>query len=144
MEKQFFTQLSELMNEDTDLNLKISKSGNNLIIALHPKPNSKDAINSIPPLNIKGTATELDNDFIATIKQPLEKATGVIANIQWHDKAMASIEAKKKEELANKNGKKTSVKKVASISTPIVNTLEKEVEVQGESQEKGGELDLFA
>ncbi len=108
-----FQQLFNMMNEDTDLNIKVSKTGNSLVVLVHPKSSKKPASTSggtvkteIPPLAIRGTAAELDEGFIQAIKTPLEKATGVIADIQWYENALDSIKDKKQKELDAKNKRK--------------------------------------
>lgn len=141
MENTFFTQLEQLMNEDTDLVLKISKSDHQFIIALQPKSNNDKSLNKMPCLNIRGTAQELDRDFIRTIQKPLEKATGLIANLEWHDKAMASMEEKKKTALTAKTNKKT-VKPSTTVRPISEPKIEEKKEEQPHLQHQGGSLTL--
>ena len=47
-----------------------------------------EAKNNLSPILITGTPEELDQQFINIIKQPLQKATGLLTNMEKFEKSM--------------------------------------------------------
>lgn len=111
----FFTQINQLMNQATDITLVIRKKEGLLTVSAMPKINGlkDEAQNHIVPLTITGTPEELDRGFLPTVCRPLQKATGLLANMsqfeQQADKAAANSKAAK--ELKDKEAKDAKEKK---------------------------------
>ncbi|MGP2570236.1 PRTRC system protein E [Ornithobacterium rhinotracheale] len=88
MNTNFFKQIAELEIEGT-LNLAVKKENNTLVVSLLVNNDAcgDKAKNLIPPLTIKGTAEELDEQFFATIVQPLESTSKLMVNMESYLKA---------------------------------------------------------
>lgn len=95
MNTNFFNQIAQL-DITGNLNLTISKgAGNNLVVSvmLQNEQCGDDAKQLIPPLNLRGTAEELDNGFFERITTPLETASGLMVGMEAFMKQLE--EAKK-------------------------------------------------
>ncbi|MFV5703226.1 PRTRC system protein E [Flavobacterium sp. XS2P12] len=80
----FFNQIAQ-MNIKGDLQLTISKGiENNLIVSimLQNEQCEDNAKQLIPPLNLRGTAEELDEGFFQQITTPLQTASGLMVNME--------------------------------------------------------------
>jgi PRTRC genetic system protein E len=84
MKTNFFNQIAQL--EITgDLQLTISKGvENNLVVSilLQNEQCGDKAKQLILPLNLRGTAEELDEDFFESITMPLQTASGLMVNME--------------------------------------------------------------
>ena len=91
----FFNQITQ-MEITGDLHLTISKGAEgNLIVAVMLQNDTcgDKAKNSIPPLNLRGTAEELDEGFFEKITVPIETASGLMVDMEGFMKQLE--EAKK-------------------------------------------------
>ncbi|WP_018675960.1 PRTRC system protein E [Riemerella columbina] len=88
MNTNFFKQIVELEIEGT-LNLTIRKDAENIVISilLNNDACGDKAKNLIPPLTLKGTAEELDEQFFATIVQPIETSSKLMVDMENYLKA---------------------------------------------------------
>lgn len=104
----FFTHISQMMTEGVDLTLVMRKSADGqLTVSLMPKSMSlKDTTqNHLVPLTLNGSPAELDAGFFAAAMQPVQRVTGLIANLAEFEKqaekaaadSKASKSAKEKE-----------------------------------------------
>ncbi|MDY3316457.1 hypothetical protein PG630_03920 [Riemerella anatipestifer] len=77
----FFKQIAGLEIEGT-LNLTIKKDTENIVISilLNNDACGDKAKHLIPPLTIKGTAEELDEQFFETITPPIESISKLMVN----------------------------------------------------------------
>lgn len=97
----FFTAIHQMMTENVDLTIVIRKANGQLTVATLPKSNElkDEAQNHIVPLTVTGTPQELDAGFLQTVTRPIQKASGLIANmVQFEaqaDKAAANSKAAK-------------------------------------------------
>ena len=97
----FFTAIHQMMTENVDLTIVIRKANGQLTVATLPKSNGlkDEAQNHIVPLTVTGTPQELDAGFLQTVTRPIQKASGLIANmVQFEaqaDKAAANSKAAK-------------------------------------------------
>lgn len=111
----FFTQINQMMNQAVDITLVIRKKEGLLMVSAMPKTNGlkDEAQNHIVPLTVTGTPEELDRGFLPTICTPIQKAAGLLANMnqfeQQADKAAANSKAAK--ELKDKEAKEAKEKK---------------------------------
>lgn len=94
-----FKTLDEILKESCSVNISVSKKGNELVVGVLPANNLvKDgAKNSIVPLNISGTAEELDNGFCQAIKEPIERTCGLLIDLKSFEDA--EKEAKEKSQM---------------------------------------------
>lgn len=113
----FFTPINQLMNQAVDVTLVIRKKEGLLMVSVMPKSNGlkDEAQNHIVPLTVTGAPQELDMEFIRTICQPLQRATGLLTNMsrfeEGADKAATNSKAEKeKKEQAVKEAKKKKEK----------------------------------
>lgn len=97
----FFTAIHQMMTENVDLTIVIRKANGQLTVATLPKSNGlkDEAQNQIVPLTVTGTPQELDAGFLQTVTRPIQKASGLIANMAHFeaqaDKAAANSKAAK-------------------------------------------------
>ena len=99
---ELFTKLSEIMGEGCTLTINIAKTENGMTVGVLPGNTLvKDAAKSkIVPLNINGTAEELDEGFVDAIISPIAKTNGMFADIKAFESAQE--EAKKASEMEKK------------------------------------------
>jgi PRTRC genetic system protein E len=95
MNTNFFNQIAQL-EVVGDLHLTIAKGAeNNLIVSviLQNEQCGDNAKNIILPLNLRGTAEELDNGFFEKITTPIKTASGLMVDMEAFMKQLK--EAKK-------------------------------------------------
>jgi len=96
MQTNFFRQLTKL-NLVGDLQLILRQSSENrfvLSIMLNNEQCGDEARKAIPPLNLRGTAEELDNGFFDSVATPLQTASGLMVDMENFMKQLE--EARKK------------------------------------------------
>ncbi|MFH7000526.1 PRTRC system protein E [Flavobacterium bizetiae] len=101
MNANFFNQIAQ-MGITGDLQLTISKGIDNTIIVsimLQNEQCGDNAKQMIPPLNLRGTAEELDEGFFQQITKPLQTASGLMVNMEAF---MKQLEAAKKQSAMEK------------------------------------------
>ena len=97
----FFTAIHQMMTESVDLTIVIRKADGQLTVSTLPKSNGlkDEAQNHIVPLTVTGTPQELDTGFLQAVTRPIQKACGLISNMEQFeaqaDKAAASSKAAK-------------------------------------------------
>lgn len=90
----FFKSIEQHLS-GMNLNVVISKNDNGLTVSVLPQPTCKDdAMKNLTPILLKGTADELDAQFAGIIQQPLEKVSGISANLIQFEKNV-EIQAEK-------------------------------------------------
>ena len=95
MNTNFFNQIAQL-NITGVLQLNITKgTENNLVVSviLQNEGCGDSAKNLIPPLNLRGTAEELDEGFFHQITIPIQTASGLMVDMESFMKQLE--EAKK-------------------------------------------------
>ena len=95
MNTNFFKQLAQL-NFEGNLQLTVAKGAeNNLIVSvlLNNEQCGDQAKNLIPPLNLRGTAEDLDNGFFGQITAPIQAVSGLMVDMEKFQKQLD--EAKK-------------------------------------------------
>jgi len=101
MNTNFFNQIAQLQITG-DLQLTIAKGAeNNLIVSvmLQNEQCGDNAKNIIPPLNLRGTAEELDNGFFENITTPIQTASGLMVDMESF---MKQLEETKKQSAMEK------------------------------------------
>ncbi|PZQ86145.1 MAG: prtrc system protein e [Flavobacterium johnsoniae] len=102
MNANFFHQITQLQITG-DLQLTIAKGAeNNLIVSvmLQNEQCGDNAKNIIPPLNLRGTAEELDNGFFEKITTPIQTASGLMVDMESF---MKQLEETKKQSAMEKD-----------------------------------------
>lgn len=95
MDTNFFNQIAR-MGIQGDLHLTIAKGAENTLIVsvmLQNEQCGDNAKNIIPPLNLRGTAEELDNGFFEKITTPIQTASSLMVDMEGFMKQLE--EAKK-------------------------------------------------
>jgi len=94
MNTNFFNQIAEL--EITgDLQLTISRGVENKLVVsilLQNEQCGDNAKQLIPPLNLRGTAEELDEGFFESIAVPLQTASGLMVNMEAYMKQLENAQ----------------------------------------------------
>lgn len=86
----FFNQIAQLQIIG-DLHITIAKGAENRLIVLVMLQNEgcgDSAKNSIPPLNLRGTAEELDSGFFDNITAPMQSASGLMVDMEGYMKRL--------------------------------------------------------
>lgn len=105
---ELFTKLSEIMGEGCTLAINIAKTKDGMTVSVLPGNSLvKDAAkNKITPLNISGTAEELDEGFVDAIIKPVASTAKMLVDMKSFEegqaaaKAASEMEKKAKEETA--------------------------------------------
>lgn len=106
---QFFRKLAK-MNLTSDLQISFTQTTeNNYVVSVLLKNEQcgDEARKTIPLLNLRGTAEDLDNGFFENITQPLQTASGLMVDMEGF---MKQLEVAKKESAMEKE-KSDKVKK---------------------------------
>lgn len=99
----FFQTLNDLVSDGSNITLGISKSNGKMHLSIL---SSQD----LPPMNISGTAEELDNEIATVLSEPMAEQQGIIAETET-----ALAESKKKLEEAKKKAESKTKSKTASV-----------------------------
>ena len=111
MQTNFFRQLAN-MNLTGDLQITFRATTENsfvLSVLLNNEQCGDEARKLIPPLNLRGTAEELDNGFFETISIPLQTASGLMVDMESFMKQLE--EAKKKSTMEKEKSEKEKKEK---------------------------------
>ncbi|AZA84583.1 prtrc system protein e [Chryseobacterium lactis] len=115
MEANFFKQIAK-MDLQSKVTLTIAKATEDKIVVSILVQNDgcgDKAKYIIPPLNLKGTAEELDAEFFSHIKKPIESASGLMSNMEAFMKQME--EAKKQSAMEKEKADKAKKEKDVKI-----------------------------
>lgn len=97
----FFNQIAQLQIIG-DLHITIAKGAEDRLIVLVMLQNEAcgdNAKHTIPPLNLRGTAEELDSGFFENITTPIESASGLMVDMEGY---MKQLEDTKKQSAMEK------------------------------------------
>jgi len=122
-----FKELYNLISEGQSLNIVLTRKGEKLITSVLPQSQDlkDEAKNKIQPIIATGTPDELDNEFIASISEPIQKASGILLNMESFEQ---QLDATQKASKAAEQLKKAEKDKKDKISKHITKaqSLEKE------------------
>ena len=113
MQTNFFRQLAQ-MNLTGDLQITLRPTTENnfvLSVLLNNEQCGDEARKLIPPLNLRGTAEDLDNGFFESISIPLQTASGLMVDMENFMKQVE--EAKKKSAMEKEKTDKEKKEKEA-------------------------------
>ena len=131
MQTNFFRQIAK-MNLSGDLQITLRPTSENsfvLSVLLKNEQCGDDAKKLIPPLNLRGTAEELDNGFFENIATPLQTTSGLMVDMENFMKQLEEVKKKsameKEKSEREKKEKETKAKKYKDAFEKVEN-LEKE------------------
>jgi PRTRC genetic system protein E len=111
----FFTQIYQMMNQAVDITLVIRKKEGQLMVSALPKSNGlkDEGQNHIVPLTLSGTPQEMDMGFMQAICRPMQKAAGLLTNMEQFEEQVdkAAANSKMAKELKDKAAKEAKDKK---------------------------------
>lgn len=113
MQTNFFRQLTNMkLSGDLQITLRPNTENNFVLsVLLNNEQCGDDARKFIPPLNLRGTAEELDNGFFESISAPLQTASGLMVDMENFMKQLE--EAKKKSAMEKEKQDKEKKEKEA-------------------------------
>lgn len=115
METNFFSQIENLLNGQ-DLSIIIKKKGDQLTVGVFPKPRVDDPIkNEFPSLQLVGTTSEMDQNFINHVKQPLQHSSEWATNTQSFEEKMARIKQESQQAAEEKKEKQQRLYRIKEI-----------------------------
>jgi PRTRC genetic system protein E len=125
----FFNDLSQMMTAGTVVNLTVHCQNGNLTVSVFPnvKGLKDDAQNHLQPIVLTGTAEELDNGFFNAVREPVLKATGLLADMKRFETSLTRVESERKEAREQKqNSDKKSQERKAKFDKLISRADEQE------------------
>ena len=95
----FFQSIYQMMSAGTDLNINIRRTDGKLSVAVMPRRTTlKDETGqAIVPLILNGTPMELDGQFLQIITTPLQKAQGILTNLETFEQQAPQHKARRPE-----------------------------------------------
>ena len=84
----FFQAINRMITAGTDLSFSIRQVDNRLTVAVMPRRTGLkgEAGRQIVPLVLNGTPEELDAEFLQAISTPVQKAQGILTNLEAFEK----------------------------------------------------------
>ena len=131
MQTNFFRQIAK-MNLTGDLQFTLRPTTENsfvLSILLNNEQCGDEARKMIPPLNLRGTAEELDNGFFENITMPLQTASELMVDMESFMKQLEEVKkqsAMEKEKSDKEKKEKEAKEKKYKEAFQKAETLEKE------------------
>lgn len=136
MQTNFFNQIAK-MDINSKLILTIAKANECQIVVSILVQNDRcgdKAKNIIPPLNLKGTADELDAGFFENIKAPLQIASGLMVDMESF---MKQLEEAKKQSAMEKEKCDKEKKEKETKEKKCKDAFQKAEELEKEGNYKG-------
>ena len=111
----FFQSIYQMMPAGTDLSINIRRMDENLSVTVMPRrTNLKDEAGQlIVPLVFNGTPVELDTEFLQAAVTPLQKAQGILVNLESFEKQaeLATAQSKAAKSANDKESKEAREKR---------------------------------
>lgn len=82
----FFQTINRMITAGTDLSINIRRVNDNLTVAVVPRRSGVKAGERIVPLILNGTPEELDAGFLQAVGAPVQKAQGILTNLESFEK----------------------------------------------------------
>lgn len=82
----FFQAINQMITAGTDLSINIRRVNDNLTVAVVPRRSGVKAGERIVPLILNGTPEELDAGFLQAVGAPVQKAQGILTNLESFEK----------------------------------------------------------
>ena len=141
---KFFQELLEY-TDGVDIHLIIHKNDQNeLTVSVLPKVMRKEAAKTVvPPLDLKGTAEELDTTFFERLRVPLYKTKGLAVEIKRYEEALAKGVKDMKQLTAGKSAKEKAGNTPVARETKTDKVVQPAIEQPKQPVEKNGQGNLF-
>lgn len=140
-EMEFFKQVSDLIGQ-SEMSFTIKAKDDKLTVMILPRSTTKETSGiSIKPLILTGTPSELDELFFAEIYGPIEKAVGLITNLESFEKSLEPAGKPEEQKTVKKNRAKSDVKKEGTTDASEETETEEEKEVKAELLRKKEEAE---
>jgi PRTRC genetic system protein E len=111
MEGFSFKLLEEYL-DNTNLNIVIAKNDGVLSVSVLPQPKCKDdALKTLKPILLTGTAADMDAEFHQIIQKPLSMVAGIVSNVASFEESTEKAAAETKEATAKKDKEKKDKEK---------------------------------
>ena len=135
MQTNFFRQIAKMkLTGDLQITFTQTTENNYVVSVLLKNEQCGDkARKTIPPLNLRGTAEDLDNGFFENISTPLQTASGLMVDMESFMKQLE--EAKKKSAMEKEKTDKEKKEKEAK-DKKYNETLQKAEELEKEGKYK--------
>ena len=125
----FFNELSQMMTAGAVVNLTVHSQNGKLTVSLFPKFNGlkDEAQKHLQPIVLTGTAEEIDAGFFDAVREPVQKATGLLTGMKRFEESLSRVESEKKEAKEQKqNADKKSQERRAKFDKLIARADEQE------------------
>ncbi|AZA87625.1 PRTRC system protein E [Chryseobacterium shandongense] len=135
MQTNFFRQIAK-MNLTGDLQLTIRPTQDNcfvISVLLNNEQCGDEARKLIPPLNLRGTAEDLDNGFFENVATPMQTASGLMVDM---DAYMKQVEEAKKKSAMEKEKADREKKEKEAKDKKYNEALQKAQELEKEGKYK--------
>ena len=115
MQTNFFRQIAKLnLTGDLQITLRPTTESNFVLsVLLNNEQCGDEARKTIPPLNLRGTAEELDNGFFESISMPLQTASALMVDMESFMKQLE--ETKKKSAMEKQKTDKENKEREAKV-----------------------------
>ena len=129
----FFNELSQLMTAGTVVNLTVHSLNGKLTVSIFTKFSGlkDEAQKHLQPIVLTGSADELDAGFFDAVREPVLKATGLLAGMKRFEESLSRVESEKKEA---KEQKQNADKKVLSRKEKYDRLIARAVEQENEEK----------
>ena len=109
----FFQAINQMITTGTDLSINIRRVNNNLTVAVVPRRSGVKDGERIVPLILNGTPEELDAGFLQAVGTPVQKAQGILTNLEAFEKQaeQAASQSKAARSAAEKESKEVREKR---------------------------------
>ena len=131
MQTNFFRHIAK-MNLTGDLQITLRPTSENVYVVsvlLQNEQCGDEARKTIPPLNLRGTAEDLDNGFFENVSTPLQTASGLMVDMESFMKQLEEAKKKsamEKEKIDKEKKEKESKDKKYNEALQKAEELEKE------------------
>lgn len=135
MQTNFFRQIAKLnLTGDLQITLRPTTESNFVLsVLLNNEQCGDEARKTIPPLNLRGTAEELDNGFFESISMPLQTASALMVDMESF---MKQLEETKRKSAMEKEKTDKEKKEKATEDKKYNEALQKAKELEKEGKYK--------
>ena len=95
----FFNELSQMMTAGAVVSLTVHSQNGKMTVSVFPKVKGlkDDAQKYLQPIVLTGSAEELDAGFFDAVREPVQKATGLLSGMKRFEESLSRVESEKKE-----------------------------------------------
>ncbi len=122
----FFTQLADMGLKNVSMEIKIADDSS-MTVFVTPKSeilHGDSSLKAIVPFRLTAFPADLDNDFFATISEPMAETGKVISNMEDYKKQLAEAEKAQKKSGESKTGEKAAPTEKQPAPAPKLSKVE--------------------